>query len=196
MWNNVGARHEVELLLAMFRHLRLQITPDTIFATDLERTRKMIHFLVRTDCFEAGTLHVFTPNAHPVVGFCKKKKEDFEFSISVILMNKNPRSENSLFNNRKPEFTRIFRMTIGVMVVSFHFRTFVTAAGIGGPFSSCDANVMYGGTCGNRLDDRGPVAVLRPWTQSAIIVTFGKRDRSIVAGIPLGSVAETFCCWI
>lgn len=53
------------------------------------------------------------------------------------------------FSNRKPEFNRTLRITIGVIVVNFHLRTLLMCNGIAGPFASCAANVIYGGTFGN-----------------------------------------------
>lgn len=62
-------------------------------------------------------------------------------------------------------------MTIGVMVVSFHLSTLVTAAGIVAPFSEWLANVMYGGTCGKRLATSGAVvSTALPCTQSVVIM--------------------------
>lgn len=68
---------------------------------------------------------------------CGKKLKKMEF-----------KKEYSRFNSRKPEFNRTFRITIGVIAVNFHLRTFFMANGIAGPFASCAANVMYGGTYG------------------------------------------------
>lgn len=53
------------------------------------------------------------------------------------------------FNRRKPEFNRTFRITIGVMAVNFHLSDFLMGNGMAGPFASCEANVIYGGTYGN-----------------------------------------------
>lgn len=67
---NVSVRHKTEFLLAVPRHLYLQITPNAIFTTDLESAGNMIHFLVWTQRTETRTFHVFAPNAHPVICLC------------------------------------------------------------------------------------------------------------------------------
>lgn len=72
---NVGARHETELFFAMSHHLRFEIAPQTIFATDLERSGYVVDFLIRAQRFEARTFHMFAPDAHPVVGVWPKDEE-------------------------------------------------------------------------------------------------------------------------
>lgn len=47
-------------------------------------------------------------------------------------------------------------MTIGVIVVNFHLRTFFISAGITGPLPSCVTNVKNGGTFVNKLGVNGP----------------------------------------
>lgn len=69
-----GAWHKSKLLLAMTRHQDLQIPPDAIFATNLKGSGYVVDLLVRAECFETGTLHMFAPNTHPVVGLCKWNK--------------------------------------------------------------------------------------------------------------------------
>lgn len=61
--------HKAEFLFPMLHHLCLQITPNSIFTTDLKWSGYMIDFLIRSNGFEAWTFHMFAPNAHPIVGF-------------------------------------------------------------------------------------------------------------------------------
>lgn len=74
---NFSLRHEAEFLVSMFNHLRLEVSPAGILASNLERTWYMVKFLIRANSFKAGAFHMFTPNSHPVIGLCKSDMKSF-----------------------------------------------------------------------------------------------------------------------
>lgn len=67
---HISAWHKTKFLFTMSGHHRLQISPNSIFTSNLESARYVIDLLIGSNRFEAGSFHVFTPNAHPVIGFC------------------------------------------------------------------------------------------------------------------------------
>lgn len=90
-------------------------------------------------------------------------------------MNEKEAEIDLLRNNLKPVLSSTLRMTIGVMVVSFHLSTRCTASGIGGPLSECEAKLIYGGTLGKRLAASGADDTRRPTTQSAVAMDASDR---------------------
>lgn len=124
---------------------------------------------------------MLSPSAHPVIGFCmrNKKKTKQQFKMNRMSWKKIECWANLRFKSRNPEFSKTFRITIGVIVVNFHLRIFFIAIGIAGPFSSCVPKVMNGGTFGNKLGAKGAFVGYLPSTQSARIecsLLFGLYD--------------------
>lgn len=160
-WQDKGLRNEVELSSRVHGlHVR-EISPQTIFPSDLKWTRKMIdlnevtnsfefssaaYLLVFTDGFETDRFHVPWPCSEPIISLWKSSAchpSDEDVIIETHHHLNEPRrwkmSENDLLSllppiKRNPERMTVFFTMFGVIVLIFHFIIFRNGNG------SCSTN--------------------------------------------------------